>query len=64
MNCPLKKISNPRNDLPCDRQCALFVRIEGADTPDLGMCGLSAIARTAIARDVELRPNHRLVVNA
>ena len=64
-SCPFKKISNPRESMPCDPDCALFVRIM-PEVPGCneGMCGLSSIARSAVRRDVELHPEDRLLVNA
>ena len=65
ISCPLKKISNPRESMPCDPNCALFVRISMPGMPecDEGMCGLSSIARSAAKEDMELHPEHRLLVN-
>lgn len=65
VNCPLEKIANPRESIPCDPDCALFVLIR---TPDMlecdeGVCGLSSIARMAVMQDVELNPEHRIAIN-
>lgn len=66
VSCPLKKIANPRESIPCDPDCALFICIHMPSMPDCdeGLCGLSSLARHAVREDVELHPEHRLLVNA